>query len=578
MIALLILISCTSCGGRVGQGTESSDTDETRSETKQVTVALTGEVNYKIIRPEGADEDTITCASALWKSIYNMTDKPMIGLSEDFVKTASEADNENPEILLGLTNRPETGEAAKALPSYMDYSITVIGNKIVIYANKAARLREAAEFFLEKLTYSNGVLTYTNDGLYIDSYSEYEYMNVTLCGKDISEYFIIIPQNAGGTEKNFAEKLSLWFAERCGVKPGISDDSRAAAENEILIGKTNRTQSNDFNNENTSLGKSSYVIRTSGGCVVLAAGSAAGYNLIMGEFAELMKEGNGSLTPGIDKQIQSSSVSLDGSRVMFVGNSFTYYGECVSKSTTNQIDKGYFYQIAKNFGDNVTVINFTYGGASLWHNASGGLADPCLYTEMKSLHPNYYNNPDGNVMDSFYDQDYVILQQSGDNISSTYADAKAIMALFPPETTFCFYVTTHDLSSNHTYTIKAAEKLKDEGVIYIPLGHMVYNIWTGSEKIAGSSLIYNKNSFIVKRTSSDGYHPNYLTGYLTALMTYCAITKNPADGADCKFVNTEKTLYIYENATTNFDQILTSEPDMKALQALINKYIINYNS
>ncbi len=578
MIAVLILTGCTSCGGSADQRTESSDTDETWSETKQVVITLTGEVNYKIIRPEGADDETIACASALWKSIYNMTGKPMIGLSEDFVKTEGEADNENPEILLGLTNRPETEESAKALPSYLDYSITVIGNKIVIYANKAARLREAVEFFLEKLTYSDGVLTYINDDLYIDSYSQYEYINVTLCGTDISEYSIIISENCGKAEKDFAEKLALWFAEICGIKPGILDDSSTQNKNEILIGKTNRTQSNDFINGNAALGKSYYAIRTSGGCVMLAAGSAAGYNLIMGEFAELMNEGNGSLALGIDKQIQNSSVSLDGSRVMFVGNSFTYYGECVSKSTTNQVDKGYFYQIAKNFGDNLTVINFTYGGASLWHNASGGLADPCLYTEMKSLHPNYYNNPDGKALDSFYDQDYVILQQSGDNISSTYADAKAIMALFPPETKFCFYVTTHDLSSNHTYTIKAAEKLRDEGVIYIPLGHMVYNIWTGNEKIAGTSLIYNKNSFIVKKTSSDGYHPNYLTGYLTALMTYCAITKNTANGADCKFVNTEKTFYTYENATSNFDQILTSEPDMKALQALINKYIEYYNS
>lgn len=81
----------------------------------------------------------------------------------------------------------------------------------------------------------------------------------------------------------------------------------------------------------------------------------------------------------------------------------------------------------------------------------------------------------------------------------------------------------------------------------------------------------------MKRTPSDGYHPNYLTGYLTALMTYCAITGNSAHGADFKFVNTEKTYYTYENATSNFDQILSSWPDMKALQALINKYIGNYN-
>lgn len=43
--------------------------------------------------------------------------------------------------------------------------------------------------------------------------------------------------------------------------------------------------------------------------------------------------------------------TLDGARVMFVGNSFTYYGYCTT--TKNQIvfdDQGYFHQVAAAMG------------------------------------------------------------------------------------------------------------------------------------------------------------------------------------------------------------------------------------
>ena len=44
-------------------------------------------------------------------------------------------------------------------------------------------------------------------------------------------------------------------------------------------------------------------------------------------------------------------VSLDGSRVMFIGNSFTYYGGCVEKDKADTAaDNGYFRRIAAAMG------------------------------------------------------------------------------------------------------------------------------------------------------------------------------------------------------------------------------------
>ena len=57
-------------------------------------------------------------------------------------------------------------------------------------------------------------------------------------------------------------------------------------------------------------------------------------------------------------------ISLNGKKVLFVGNSFVYYGNCVIDGS-GESDKGYFYQLARANGEDVTVINHTYGGRTL---------------------------------------------------------------------------------------------------------------------------------------------------------------------------------------------------------------------
>ena len=45
--------------------------------------------------------------------------------------------------------------------------------------------------------------------------------------------------------------------------------------------------------------------------------------------------------------------SLDKKTVMFLGNSFVYYGYCVMEGGQGNADRGYFYQICKNNGESV---------------------------------------------------------------------------------------------------------------------------------------------------------------------------------------------------------------------------------
>ena len=63
----------------------------------------------------------------------------------------------------------------------------------------------------------------------------------------------------------------------------------------------------------------------------------------------------------LEEAIPAGESSLDGKKVMFAGNSLTYYGEIVINNDGSPTrNKGVFEKIAETFGDKVKVTNFTY--------------------------------------------------------------------------------------------------------------------------------------------------------------------------------------------------------------------------
>lgn len=266
--------------------------------------------------------------------------------------------------------------------------------------------------------------------------------------------------------------------------------------------------------------------------------------------------------------------NFDKKKITFIGNSFTFYGKCVRGSTFDALDDGYFYKLARSFGDDVTVTNFTWGGASLWHKGSG-FAPRMLYERLMELHPAYYNNPQGLPLDEFYLQDAVVLQQSGDRIKETYDDARLIMALYPPKTRFGFYVTTYDVFHNFEPSLEAAQEIREGGGVYIPLGHLVNDIILGRLSDA-LTCEYNKNTFIVCR-ENDGFHPNTLTGYLIALCVYYAFTGRSLEAADSSFVQEMDKKEFYPLGETNHGEIIASRDEMRALSRLVEAYCDEYN-
>lgn len=246
-------------------------------------------------------------------------------------------------------------------------------------------------------------------------------------------------------------------------------------------------------------------------------------------------------------------------------------------------DEGYFYQICKANGLEVNVTNFTFGVHYL-----------------KDFHPTGCaadRGHDGrNHLDDITDfnYDFVVLQTGSGalNYADLLAECEPIMKPFReanPDVKFIFLVNHIDYLINNTTQFKDGyvwrsdiKKLAEAGILVVDWGSLICDIMNGEVEVPGATQEYDTNSFIISQSATDGHHQNMLTGYITALMTYCAITGESAQGQTWSFTDTRfdaaaieayRTKYYSYNNVTNFDTILNSQADMAGIQQLIDRYL-----
>ena len=127
--------------------------------------------------------------------------------------------------------------------------------------------------------------------------------------------------------------------------------------------------------------------------------------------------------------------------------------------------------------------------------------------------------------------------------------------------------------------MKYYKTLDEKGFIMADWGKLVNDLIHNTVTPEGSTLTYNKSSFIVK----DGFHPNYLCGYIASVMTYCAITgESAADIPADMFQNSAMVAaldahlaskYNNPNADTVCKTVLITESELEKIHLLIDKYL-----
>jgi len=273
--------------------------------------------------------------------------------------------------------------------------------------------------------------------------------------------------------------------------------------------------------------------------------------------------------------------ALDGKKVIFFGNSHLYYGNCVADvgqttdSSKRLNDQGLFYQLCKANGVDVQVTNYSFGV----HQLSDFYSHSCAAGRGHDGHDHMADLEDLNY-------DYVILQEGtkaeGHDL---VASVKSMMELFTaknPNVKFLFMAHLLPYTAGYDW-LPQVKELESLGVTVIDWGGLLNSVISGEVQVPGSAQTYNHNSFIISKSATDGYHPNLLTGYITAMMTYCAITGEKAETlkllggdsivGDAVALSTFRSQYYTFNNQTNFEDILLSKTEMQGIQKLIDQYM-----
>jgi len=258
---LLILPLCLTACNKTPP-TDNADTtlaDTTETTMIESTIKITDD--YVIIRP---DNDSQVLISSIQKvsSAFNEKCGYNLTLTTDWLKPGTTASEK--EILLGLTNREESIEAAEDLKPN-DFIIKVSGQKIIIVGGSDEATEKATDYFCENYIKEETKLNKTE--LYKYSVS-YPVKNISLDGVDISNYQIVYSLSEQDIYNDAAQKINERLLTLCGITLNIVNTSAEQTSYEILLGNTNRSESNIL----TISKKIEYGTGIKGAKVVMSAG------------------------------------------------------------------------------------------------------------------------------------------------------------------------------------------------------------------------------------------------------------------------------------------------------------------
>ena len=270
---------------------------------------------------------------------------------------------------------------------------------------------------------------------------------------------------------------------------------------------------------------------------------------------------------------------LNGKKIIFIGNSYIYWGKTVLESSAKtqaerQNDQGYFYQLCKKMGANVEVTNWTFGG----HGIGSIFADECTHCSYD--HKTY-------LQDRYYD--YVVVSPGAEaNFDQKMATVMDFFREANPNVKFivmgtaCAYGYNSTYSTEYIYQKDLLAGFEDQGILIADWGGLMDGILRKEYTVPNATQEYSINSFIVK----DGKHGTMLTGYIQSMLIYSLLTGESATTLPYSFcmdtsirAEFDADKFISKNTTetygTNFVEIFNSKADMNGLAQLVDWVLKN---
>lgn len=551
---LFTAFTLTGCGGGTPADTSAQSTaEETVPETDppEIVICENGSSRYRLLVPGGCSSTVKDGAVDLMTEIGFRLN----GMALTYDNDPNPAPEGVRDIIVGKADRPAVKEAAAKIIMPHDFIIYAASDgTIVIYSENEGQIAEGCRAFAAMMK-ADGSRKTIPGGDYYHSY-EYPAAGLRICGADVKEYSIIVPDGAQ-SELEAAEKIRDMIYESTGYNLPVTSASGSSSDREILVGNTTRTEDDRYYAGSDALTGGEFAIETAGNRLICAF-SSSGRRQMLDRLSGLI---SGKNVENLSLREKNSAIlpSLDGKTVLFLGNSHTYYGGNVTTTRgPSTRDSGWFFQIAKSFGEKVSVINMTYPGEKFTD----------LYPRLTSQKPEWFEKID-----------VVIMQQAGtanDETALTYA--RKIRDLFPEDTVFAYIISEYCVRNNQTYTLNAAETLKEEGMLVADWGHTAWDLMDG--KVPGMTHEYVKTTFRVNK--NDTFHPNTLSGYITAITCYATVTGKKMEGTPYSFI-TDSYLksfiseYYTSAGDTNIIEIFHDEEEMKRIQAIVDRRVAEVN-
>lgn len=243
-----MLVSCNKDDTPDGGDTTPAD-DQQAVETTPAPVTTISLDNYSIIRADSTGKELTNASGVFRRTLVEKLGKE-IKIDSDWVRNNDEVtiENDDPEILIGATNRKESREAMAELTGSDDYIIRVVGNKILIAGTSDAATMLALNRFTEMFLGGDTIaipsdlnIVHTPGAVGSPAYT-------------LATEYTAIRSDTGGSYSEAAiaalrtdlEKMtgkSIKMSTDNEVRVTVPDTGVVTNEKEILLGLTNRAES-----------------------------------------------------------------------------------------------------------------------------------------------------------------------------------------------------------------------------------------------------------------------------------------------------------------------------------------------
>ena len=282
MLSFLCIFSLVACNLGTDDGEETESTPISEAESEIQTLAKTSP--YVIIVSKNAS-DTVHASAAQLQGVIKSLLGYDLKIKDDYLSWSDTASEH--EILIGDVSRDE----AKKITGLRvdDFSVSTSAKKWIIKGGNEQSTSAAVNYFA-----ANCLSFFEECPSDYSYYSEgtYAVKEITLSGKDISEYVMVYPNNAPICEK-YATRIQVKIASLCGTVIPIYKES--AVPNDKAIITFGKTASSICSFD--TLGYDSHEIAVADGIISFAGGCQNAYYTAIEKFEKkLVKTEELSLT------------------------------------------------------------------------------------------------------------------------------------------------------------------------------------------------------------------------------------------------------------------------------------------